>query len=426
MLSVKYVEKGIKHGIVKRITIRLWNLLTRILGYDIDYTGFFRLWNCFVPANILLINNLKHGGGKSIGDSLIFDKPIIDLLMVLFPKATLMIVTTNIQLWDHHNSRLKFIPAQEFFSLYDPDKTVLTSRLESLKKELGIELVINLSRAFFPNWQSCLMRVFSNYVAVNSGWGAVIVHDGTIMRFPLLPWQKHAFSRRKTYAGQARRKVLKAPKGNPINNENVVLNVQKEDEVLLDKIVGNIREPLLLLNLFSKRSRKDWVDIFSITRFLEEVVSKDKMRVIIPCPRSEREQILIDEILKNISENIQSKIIIPQENGLHVLKLLVYRADYIITVDTGIGHLANALGKNPIVLYYTNIFNQPFSFWLYWLPSDYIKEMGDYVTSFFRSNYSWQDILVKLRQQRKRSLPALESTGTPVPDQKEAVIILNS
>ena len=370
-----------------------------------DYSDFLKRWKKFKPNNILLFNGLHPGEDERLGDTLIFHRPIVQYLLEIFPSSIIHIVTTHEDLWNLADPRIKVISLTDILSASDKD---VDSWLVCMKKEKNIDLAINMGSDYFPGWETALNETFENYITVNSDSGAVIKYKNKPDYFDLLPWKKYSFTRWNVYSDQAENIINKASGKNLGTGKEVVYISNKIDKKWFKELfLDEEKRKTILINLFSKKTKKGGIDLVGVSKLINRLIEKDDMSVVLPASRSVLEDEILISIISQVPKYLKKYLVIPEKGGMRKLKILIDNVDQIVTVNTGVAHLAHVMGKDPIELYRVNVLRQPLSFRHYWLSSEKTRRNKLYVTSFDGKNYKWEKVLEKIRNQKNRNRPHL-------------------
>ena len=368
-----------------------------------DYSDFLKRWEKFKPNNILLFNGLHPGEDERLGDTLIFHRPIVQYLLEIFPSSIIHIVTTHENLWNLADPRIKVTSLTDISSASDKD---VDSWLVSMKKEENIDLAINMGSGYFPGWETTLNEKFENYITVNSGKGAKIKYKNKSDYFDLLPWKKHSFTRWNVYSDQANNVINKVSGRNLGTGKEVVYVSNKIDKEWFKELFPDEeKRKTILINLFSKKTKKGGIDVVGVSKLINRLIEKDDMSVVLPASRSVLEDEILISIISQVPKYLKKHLVIPEGGGMNKLKILIDNVDQIVTVNTGVAHLAHVMGKDPIELYRVNVLRQPLSVRHYWLSSEKTRQNKLYVTSFDGKNYKWEKVLEKIRNQKNRKRP---------------------
>jgi len=389
-----------KTGRAEVVISKIRQLINNISEKSFNYSDFLKRWKNFKPNNILLFNGLLPGEDERLGDTLIFHRPIVQYLLEIFPSSIIHIVTTHGDLWNLADPRIKVILLSDILAASDKD---VDSWLVSMKKEENVDLAINMGSDYFPGWETILNETFENYITVNSGRGAEIKYKNKSDYFDLLPWKKYSFTRWNVYSDQVENIINKASGRNFGTGKEVVYVSNKIDEEWFNELfVDEGKRSKILINLFSKKTIKGGVDVVGVGKLINRLIEKDDMSVVLPASRRVLEDEILNSIISQVPKKLKKYLILPEEGGMSKLKILINNVDQIVTVNTGVAHLAHVMGKDPIELYRVNVLRQPLSFRHYWLSSEKTRRNKLYVTSFDGKKYKWEKVLGKIRNQKKQ------------------------
>ncbi|MDP2653529.1 MAG: glycosyltransferase family 9 protein, partial [Candidatus Omnitrophota bacterium] len=364
------------------------NLAERIAGQKSSYVNFFRELRIFAPQNILVVTGLALGKDDiALGDVKVVYRPVLKMLLAMFPQARITLVSHHVDFWNINHPRLTVIAKQEFVEMYDTNAEVLAGRLADFKSQHKIDLAVNLSSQYYPVWHAAMMAVFEDHVSVSTTRGAMIRKDGMVRYFPLLTWKKHLYTTPGLNAVKAINILRQVVPEEALLSQDDFFALRPEDRAWFKGISRNGPKQTLLLNLFASRLYRDWRDVKAVAEFVEAMVSQHGLRVIFPAPMSRDQENIIYRIRNLVSAESQPEVRVAAQSGLHHLKVLIYLSDYIVTVDTGVTHFADALGKRPVVLFNYR-WSRPATILMNWLPSEYTKAHKDYVTSWIPSGYA--------------------------------------
>ncbi len=394
-------EEGLDFPKWKEIALNIIHFLRFIIGKNFQYTDFFMSLTAYPSKHILLITDL-HENKIGIGDILVFYKPVIQILLKLFPETKITAVTNKIGLLEQHNPRFRILPQNEFLDLYDTNAGQRIANLEAFREKFGVDSVFDMSWKCHKNWQGSLFKVFPGIVVLMySKYGVIKKIPNQAAYFNTLPYRL-SFAFFKNFHSQAEALLKDIGAYEPDPTHSMILNVNAKDRAWLDSVIENSERPLVLLNLFTTENKRDWNSVKEITFFIEKAIKKEKMALIIPRPLNREQDLLINRVMEEIPASMHPYITIIKEKGLHKVKLLIKRSDYIITTDTGIGHLAIALKKEPIVLFNNSLFRLYKGLGLSWLPSLRVRDKKDYVVSFFPGHFNPNKVIKKLILQKIR------------------------
>ena len=409
-------EESLDFSKWKEVALNIIHFFRFIIGKNFKYTDFVKSLTAYPSKHMLFITDLREDE-VGIGDTLVFYKPIIQILLKLFPDAKITVVTNKVDLFEQHNPRFHILPQNEFLDIYDKNIYKLVANLETFRDKLEIDSVIDMSWGYHKNWQASMFKVFPGIVVLmHSKYGVMKKIPDQATSFNTLPYRLSlAFF--KNFQSQTDALVKNFDAYKPGPSRSMILNINAKDRAWLDSIIENNERPLVLLNLFTTEKRRDWSSVKEIAFFIENAIKEENISLIIPRPLNREQRLLINRVMKKIPTPLHPFITIIEKEGLREVKLLIKKANYIITTDTGIGHLAVALKKEPIVLFNNSLFKLNKGLCLSWLPSQRVKDKKDYVVSFFPGHFNPKKVIKKLIQQKKR-FAELDTKVSLRPDNK--------
>ena len=390
-------------NLVKGLSIQ-WRLYLFFLKYlshfrlSLPYKRFFNNLKKDNPKHVLYVALSAHPY-KGLGDEIVIDTAITQILLSIFPQATVTVVPTFAKAWSQDHPRLRIMPKEEFLPILESPVEEAKAALKKLRDERGIDYVLDhkTPAAVRSIWDG----IFPVYISMPSREG-IIRHD-------------HNGTKVCCYIPFAFRFAFSDFLNNRYLTDKLVKDVTGvtgdwRKDLLLDSDdkpyeVKDSATPSVLLNLFSREKKKNWRSLEPIVELIARIVSDFKFKVVLPAGLNEEQDSYITQVVAGLPADIRGSVSIAPESGLKNLKRLLLGVDYIITVDTGLGHIAGALGKRPIVL--TLFFGGYGHLVLRWHPTSTRDRFKENVFAFAPSQYSVKAILNRLRRQ-------VESRQTPI------------
>jgi len=208
------------------------------------------------------------------------------------------------------------------------------------------------------NWRKSIKSVEYDYIIDSQGLiksalvskffrGDVYGFDKNSIREKLACiFYKFKISVNNTLAINKNRQLSAAIFNYNIDDSKVDFGLTKCTNLAKDKLFT--KDYIVIFHSSSKKNKH--YDIENWLTIIQHVVDRYNMMVILPYGNSTEK---IESLkMKNSLANYANMIIVPEEvYSFSQLASLIYNASFILGVDTGLVHLANAFNKNTIAIY---------------------------------------------------------------------------